>query len=108
MTFPPPGDLPFFDKDKDVIDLLGVHPFKQTERRQPRTKTELISAVVKSSKVKRELRSLGSAWSLSLVAKAEDIVDTLYLWRHLSPPHGGSASLDASRFVPGATNVLGM
>ena len=109
MACPPPDNLRYFKEDDDVVDLVGVHPFKPIKRSQPTSKKELIDAVAESSKVKRELRALGSAWSLSRAAEAADIIDTLYLCKHLSPPHGGRASLDEIRLADDwDTNVLGM
>jgi hypothetical protein len=107
LPFPTPEDLRFFHQDDDVVDLVGTHPFTPVERHQPTTKDELVSAVKQSSRLSREVRALGSAWSLSSVAVAPYVIDTLYLRSHLSPPHGGSGYLNPGRLAPGATNVLG-
>ena len=100
-----PEDLPY-SSTEEVVDLLSIHPFTPKHRHQPRTRGELVAAVEQSTQGERELRALGSVWSLSSTAVAADVVDTFYLRQHLGQPYGGAAPLDAARFRPGFDDLL--
>jgi D-arabinono-1,4-lactone oxidase len=101
-----PEQMPYSRVGDDVVDLTGVHPFKPQHRSRPGDKAALVDAVRLGTKSGYEVRSLGSAWSLSHATVAADVIDTMFLRHHLSPPHGGRASLSADRLLPGS-NVLG-
>ena len=105
MAVPRPEDLPFFGPDDKVVDLNGVHPFKPGKRYQPRSKQDLVDAVRRSSVVQRDVRALGSAWSMSDAITAADVIDTIYLWRHLSPPFGAASPLAADRIAGGHNDL---
>jgi len=72
--------------NKEVTDLLFVHPFTAATYFQPQDKGELVAAVMQAKQSGRSLRAVGSNWSLSLAGVADDVVDTIALKSFLGQP----------------------
>ena len=71
--------------NKEVTDLLFVHPFTAATYFQPQNKAELVAAVMQAKQSGRSLRAIGSNWSISLAGVADDVVDTSALQRFGQP-----------------------
>lgn len=95
--------------NQPVVDLLEIHPFVAGTCYIPRSKSELVGAVVSADSGHRTLRALGSAWSLSEahVARGGDVIDTSRLNCHLSDPFpAGTGSLAANRLTDSPASTL--
>ena len=72
--------------NKEVSDLLFVHPFTVANYFLPVDKSELVTAVMHAKQSGRSLRAIGSNWSISLAGVADDVVDTSALQSFLGQP----------------------
>lgn len=90
-----------------VFDLLETHPFTVGQRHRPQDKAALVEQVQASSDAHRELRAIGSVWSLSEVNVADDVIDTVDLCHHLSQPYPPDFhELDRNRLCETAVDDL--
>src|SRR5437763_740082 len=91
----------------EITDLLELHRFTAGVKYEPRNKAELVAAVVASARGPQSLRALGTNYSLSIAAVADDVVDTSSLQMHLSQPFPAStAPLDQRRLRDGGSDFL--
>src|SRR5262249_22166585 len=92
-----------------INDLLELHTFTAGVKFKPRTKAELVAAVIQTEQRSRSLRAIGTNFSLSAAAVADDVIDTSSLQMHLSHPFpGGNAPLPQTRIRNGGSNFLSM
>src|SRR5687768_12633130 len=104
---PCPSKEVFSEPGADIRDYLELHPFTAGVQYKPQNKAELVAAVAASTQGARSLRALGTNYSLSNAAVAEDVVDTSGLSMHLSQPYSaGTKPLAPGRLRGSGSDFL--
>jgi D-arabinono-1,4-lactone oxidase len=93
--------------DASISDYLELHIFTADQSYRPQDKADLVAAVVKTAQASRSLRALGTNYSLSKAAVADDVIDTSALSMHVGQPFpAGVSPLPGSRLRNGGSRLL--